>query len=365
MISLIITSAGSGKRSGLNYNKIFFPLNGKSVIETTYEKFLKTGKFGEIIITANKEDYEKLSTLFPAAKIVLGGETRTKSIKNALSLVSGDIVLIHDAVRPFVTEEIILSSIESAEKFGSGIAAHPSPDTVCKESGGEITEILGKDNIYIIETPQGFKTDLIKKAYEKVDKEYPDDSAVYSLYIGKPKLSKGSKDNRKLTYKEDFDEPFRIGNGYDTHELVENRKLILGGVEIPHKKGLLGHSDADVLTHAIMDALLSGAGLRDIGYYFPDTDEKYKGISSILLLREVIKLIKENGFKVCNVTASILAQKPKLSPFIDTIKDSLIKELSIDKSNLGITATTTEGLGFIGREEGIAVYSTALLEKIF
>lgn len=156
----------------------------------------------------------------------------------------------------------------------------------------------------------------------------------------------------------------RIGNGYDVHRLVEGRKLILGGVEIPHRMGLLGHSDADVLIHAIMDALLGALALGDIGKHFPDTDEKYKGISSIKLLKEVATLIKEKGYEIVNMDSIVVAENPKLKPFIEKIRENIAEALQINVDNISVKATTEEKLGFTGREEGIKSYSVVLLKKI-
>lgn len=155
----------------------------------------------------------------------------------------------------------------------------------------------------------------------------------------------------------------RIGHGYDVHRLVEERDLILGGVNIPHTKGLLGHSDADVLTHAVMDALLGAAGLWDIGHAFPDTDPAYKGISSLLLLERVMQMLDEKGYKVGNVDATILAQKPKLAPYIPQMRKNIAEIIGIDESRINVKATTEEGLGFTGTEQGIAAHAVALLEK--
>ena len=157
----------------------------------------------------------------------------------------------------------------------------------------------------------------------------------------------------------------RIGHGYDVHRLVSGRKLILGGVEIPHTFGLDGHSDADVLVHAIMDALLGGAGLGDIGKHFPDTDNKFKGISSMLLLEKVVGFLQDNGFRVINVSAIVMAQKPKLAPFIEMMNRNIADVLKIDVQRVNVAATTTEKLGFCGREEGIAAQATVMLEKQF
>ena len=159
------------------------------------------------------------------------------------------------------------------------------------------------------------------------------------------------------------DFPFRIGHGYDVHRLTENRKLILGGVEIPYEKGLLGHSDADVLTHAVMDALLGAAALGDIGKHFPDSDPNYSGISSLLLLEKVKDLLEQNAYGVGNIDATILCERPKLAPFIPTMRENLARALGISPSQVSVKATTEEGLGFTGKKEGIAAHAVALLAK--
>ena len=155
----------------------------------------------------------------------------------------------------------------------------------------------------------------------------------------------------------------RIGIGYDVHRLVEGRALILGGVTIPWEKGLLGHSDADVLVHAIMDALLGAAALGDIGRHFPDSDEKYKGISSMALLSQVYQLLNENGYSVVNVDATVVLQKPKLLPYIDKMRENIAFALNVDVSSVNVKATTEEKLGFTGREEGVSAHAVALIEK--
>ena len=155
----------------------------------------------------------------------------------------------------------------------------------------------------------------------------------------------------------------RIGFGYDVHRLEKNRKLILGGVEIPNEVGLLGHSDADVLLHAVMDSLLGACALGDIGKFFPDTDEKYKGISSVELLTEVGKIISENGFSVGNIDATLAMQRPKIAPFIEKMRENTAKALKVDVSQIGIKATTTEKLGFEGRGEGVSAYAVSMVFK--
>ncbi len=370
-VSVILACAGKGVRAGYDKNKLLVEVNGQTVIEKTFNVFSSCEDIDEIVLAVSREDYEEVNNLFKdRAKLCLGGDTRTQSIKNALELVTSDIVLIHDGARPFIDKDTIYKCIECAKANGSAITVIPSRNTVCRVNGEEISEYLGKSEIYSVQTPQGFKTELIKKAYEMVgDEVFNDDGEVFKRFIGKVHTVIGTDKNVKITYKDDINLlsdnlPVRVGVGFDCHRLVENRKLILGGVTIAHEKGLLGHSDADVLTHAIMDAILSSLSERDIGYHFPDTDPKYKGANSIDLLKKVLEIAENKGYKVAQVSASIMAEKPKLKPFIPEITKNLAKVLGVCESEVGIGATTLEGLGFVGREEGICVHATASLIKI-
>lgn len=369
--SLILACAGKGERANLNKNKLLVAVDGKTCIERTLSVFINSGLIDEYVAVCAERDIEEIKTLLPPfVKIIKGGATRTQSVKNALSAITGEIVLIHDGARPFVSENTIKNCIDSAKKFGSGIAAVPSRDTLFRSNGETVTEYLGKSEIYSVQTPQAFKTELIKSTYSKTcDEPYNDDGEVFGKFIAPPHIAEGNFDNLKITYKQDLDElafhpVCRIGTGFDCHKLVENRKLILGGIEIAHNKGLLGHSDADVLTHAIMDALLSAVSLRDIGYHFPDNDPAYKNANSMKLLDKVMSLLRENGYKPHNVSAVIMAEKPKLSPHIPAITENLAAALNLPKENVGIGATTLEGLGFVGREEGICVRASATVIKI-
>ena len=199
-------------------------------------------------------------------------------------------------------------------------------------------------------------------------KDFPDDATLYEEYVNKPiHLTYGSEDNIKITTPSDcknLNGGFLVGNGWDTHRLDVGRKLILGGVEIPHDKGLVAHSDGDVLIHAIMDAILSAMHERDIGVLFPDSDDKYKDISSVKLLQEVLKLVGSKGLAVKSVSAVIMAQKPKLTPHIPTIQNNLADIIGIEENCVSISATTTEKLGMAGREEGISVSSVAVLYQV-
>lgn len=366
--SVIIVAAGSGSRAKLNKNKMLFELDGQTVLEKTVRQFLYIKDISEIIVAASQNDLQIykdiLSPVGDQIKVVLGGETRTASVKNCLEFVSGEIVLIHDGARPFISQNLINSVISCAKEYGSAIPTLEMTETL--GFGTDLIERVERQNFFSIQTPQGFKTEEIKRAYSMITcEQFTDDSGVYCKFIAPCHRVDGERKNVKLTYPEDFEQKkIRVGTGFDLHRLVEGRKLILAGVEIPHYKGLLGHSDADVVTHAVMDAMLSAAALRDIGYYFPDTDPQYKGISSILLLEKVIKLVADTGYKVSNLSVTIMAEKPKLMKFVPELSTNLAKVINISTKDIGITCTTLEGLGIIGEEEGIATRAyVALVPK--
>ncbi len=369
-VSLILACAGKGVRAGFDKNKLLIELNGTPCFMRTFETFYNSGLVDQFILTASENDFDFIKSAVDGKAIVVkGGATRTESVKNALNVVTGDVVLIHDGARPFVTDKIIKDCIDTAIKFGSAIPAVPTRNTVMRKSGNIVDSYIGKNGLYSVQTPQGFNTKQIIDAYARAeDKVYNDDGEVYKEYVGEVHVFDGDAKNVKLTFPEDFSfvdskPDYRFGTGFDCHKLVENRKLILGGVEIAHEKGLLGHSDADVLTHAIMDAILSSLSMRDIGYHFSDKDPKYKDANSIELLKKVIEIVKQKGFCVHNVSATIMAEKPKLINYIPVITENLASTLSIPIDSVGIGATTLEGLGFVGREEGICVHATATTIK--
>lgn len=367
-ISLILACAGKGTRTGFTKNKILHPVDGQPCFLKALNVFMDSGKIDEYVVAANAEDVDEIKSLVGnSVKVISGGSTRSASVKNALDNVSGDVVLIHDGARPFVSKKMVCDCIETTLNFGSAIACIPCINTIANVDGDEITNYVGKSGLYSIQTPQGFFTEEIKKAYDLSNGiTNNDDGGIYMQFVKNLHVYIGDTANVKLTFKEDFVRPekdIRFGTGFDCHRLTEGRDLILGGVKIPHDKGLLGHSDADVLTHAVMDALLSGAGLRDIGFYFPDNDVKYKNADSIKLLKKVVSLIKNDGFTVKSISAVIMAEKPKLLNHIPTIKGNLSKVLHLPIEKIGLSATTLEGLGFVGREEGICVRANAVLEK--
>lgn len=377
-VTAIITAAGCGVRSGMKSNKVLAKAeDGKTFLEKAAEPFDDDERVTQIIFTAAKTDFNDIEAIAKGLKTpcftVLGGETRSLSVFNALKKAEGEIVLVHDGARPFVSAKVVNDCINGVIENGSAVAAVPCVDTVADlTDSGEIIKSTRK-NRAIIQTPQGFYLKNLLSAFKKAEElgtlsDFTDESGVYSAFFEKARICEGDKKNIKLTYPEDFapnKTDLRAGVGYDVHKLVENRKLILGGITIPHDKGLLGHSDADVLTHAVMDALLSAAALRDIGYYFSDKNPDFKGISSMLLLEKVLCMLNAEGYLPHNVSAVIQAQKPKLSPYVPQIRENLAKAINLPVSAVGISCTTTEGIGFIGREEGIAATAYCTIEKIF
>lgn len=374
MVSAILACAGNGSRAGFGYNKLLKPLNGVPVFAKTLYAFLFHPSVDEIIVVCNAEDEREFSTIAENmgadAIFVRGGDTRSKSVYAGVTAAKGDVVIIHDGARPFVSARLISDCIASALNYGSGVACVPSTDTIARVSfDGQDKFIISADRngTYAVQTPQAFKKDLLLKAFSLDDgsTEFTDESGLFAKYAGRCRVVEGETANKKLTHPQDFLTygEMRAGTGFDLHKLVYGRPLILGGVEIKHDKGLLGHSDADVLLHAIMDALLSSAALGDIGKLFPDTDPRYEGISSAILYSRVIKLLKENCYTVKNISAVIMAEKPKLSSYTATISKNIADLTGIPPNDVGITCTTLEGIGLVGREEGIAVQAYCLTEK--
>ena len=371
-VCAIICAAGKGFRAGFEKNKLLVPIGGDRVLKKTLSVF-HFPLIDEIVVTASQEDMTEITEIcsaFPNTKVVLGGETRSRSVYNALQQTKADIVLIHDGARPFVTREIIEGCIQSVKSHGSGICAVPSLDTVAMAKDGVITQVPSRDCMWQIQTPQGFFRENIAFAYERAfeneNEVYTDDSSVFKKYCGYPRLCAGARDNIKLTYAQDFRQnTARCGFGVDTHAFGKPQNyILLGGVKIPSESGLIAHSDGDVRIHALMDALLSAAGLRDIGFYFPDSNPDFKNADSTALLQTVLHLITERGFAVANVSIAIQAEKPRLAKYIDEMKNTLSALLKIDPTAVGVTAGTNEGLGYVGEGKGITVHAYALLREL-
>ena len=371
-VCAIVCAAGKGERAGFSKNKLLVPVGGRTVLERTVSAF-DFPEIEEILITVSEEDREEISRLFagfPKVRVVSGGATRTQSGFRAREENRCDIVLVHDGARPFVSRRCIENCIQSVKTFGSGVCAVPSVDTVAlADENGAIASVPPRNRAYSVQTPQGFFAKELLGAYRKAlagGGEYTDDSSVYAAFVSPPRLCEGSRDNKKLTYPEDFSDGFaRTGIGIDTHAFGKPQDFILlAGVKIPSDSGLVAHSDGDVLVHAVMDAMLSAAGLKDIGHYFPDTDERWSGADSMNLLSEVRRKILTEGFAVKNLSVAVLAEKPRLSKYIDAMRLSLADALGLDPAAVGISAGTNEGLGYVGEGKGITVYANVLLKSL-
>lgn len=374
----VIVAAGSGTRMGLSINKTLAALGGETVLERSVRAF--DGLTDGVVVVYRAEDEETVRALNLPVTLAHGGDTRQASVLNGLRALPEDaeIVLVHDAARPFVTRQIIARCIESVQKYGSGVAAMPVTDTIKRaDENGCVQETLPRETLWAMQTPQAFRAAELRAAIKTLQargESATDDARAMEACGHTVRLVEGEAGNIKLTRPEDLviarariqkngGEPMlRMGHGYDAHRLVEDRKLILCGVEIPYEKGLLGHSDADVALHALMDALLGALALGDIGGHFPDSDAKYKGISSMLLLREVASLLAAQGAAVNNVDVTILAQRPKLKPYIEQMRRNVADALKIDVSRVSVKATTTEGMGFEGEGLGISAHAVALVE---
>lgn len=376
-VSVILCAAGKGERAGFPFNKLLAPYQGLPVIERTICAFLRADVTQLLLAhsPADTQAFQGLASKYPI-ELVEGGATRTQTVYRALQRVTGEIVLIHDGARPFVSQAVITDCIESVRKHGSGIAAIAATDTICIAGGeGEITDTPTRAHCYMVQTPQGFDTAAIRSAYEQAvtdGNSYTDDSSVYAAFIGAPKLCTGDRANRKLTFEEDFTPTAtRIGFGVDTHAFADpnadrrqqTEHIFLCGVEIASHTHLVAHSDGDVALHALMDALLSSAGKRDIGYYFPDTDERYRGANSTELLAKVLELLTADGIQPVSVSIAIQAETPRLAKHIQTMQATLSAALSLPPERIGITAGTNERLGYVGEGKGITVYAYVLCSQ--
>ncbi len=352
MKSAIIVAAGSSTRFG--GNKLNEKIAGKTVLERSVDIF--RGISDEIIVVG---DYE-----IEGAVCVKGGATRFDSVLNGLNAVSEncDIVAIHDGARPYASKQLVLNLFAECEQYGSAVPSLPITDTVWRKTQGGLSQPK-RDDLLSVQTPQVFSCSKLRYAFANADRKYTDESGLFYVTYGEVHFVDGERGNIKITYKDDLPD-YRVGVGFDVHAFTEGQGVILGGVTIPFDKKLQGHSDADVLCHAISDAVLSASDNKDIGHQFPDTDSKYKGANSMQLLAACVDLVNKRGYCVVNVSAVIICQLPKMSPYIDSMSASLANVLKTDKTCVNLSATTTEHLGALGNGDGIAVQAQALLRRI-
>jgi 2-C-methyl-D-erythritol 4-phosphate cytidylyltransferase/2-C-methyl-D-erythritol 2,4-cyclodiphosphate synthase len=392
----IIPAAGSGSRFGGQTPKQFIEIAGAPVIVHTLRRFDACRDIDGIIVALHPSEIDaferrlKPYSLQKPVRLISGGAERSDSILNALEAAKAwqpELVAVHDAVRPFVTPEQISAVLLRAREIGAAILALPATDTIKEVDRGLIQRTIDRRRIWRAQTPQAFRYELLMRANVEaraagLPPAITTDDSLLVESIGLPiAVVEGSPKNIKITTPEDLvladrlfeqmDEThsalspqhsaLRIGMGHDIHRLTEGRRLILGGVEIPFEYGLLGHSDGDSLSHAIADALLGAAGLGDIGTYFSDQDPQWKDADSLVFLQHVGHLLNQGGYKVANLDATILAERPRMKPHVSAIKSKLAEALGIDQSQINIKAKTNEGLDAVGRGEAIAAQAIVLL----
>ena len=377
---MMVAAAGGSTRMGQPKQHIM--LGQYPVLIHTLLALQNTAAVDEILLIARPEDIDGFMAQAKEVGVtklrtaVAGGATRQASVANGLAHLPPEATLvgIHDGARPLIDPDTVTAVIEAAVACGGAAVAVPVKDTLKRtDENGYIIDTPDRANLWRVQTPQVFNRVALCAAMDAAmaaGKDYTDDCQLMEAAGHKVKLVKGLDTNLKLTTPEDIalakalmkgSDNMRIGHGYDVHKLVEGRDLILGGVKIEYEKGLLGHSDADVLTHAVMDALLGAAALGDIGKLFPDNDPAYKGADSIGLLRHVAKRVSEEGYTIGNIDATILCQRPKLAPHIPQMRQILADACGVDVSCVSVKATTEEGLGFTGSGDGIAAHCVCLL----
>lgn len=398
-IIAVIPAAGAGKRLGLGINKAFAMLRGAPLIVHCLKMLADTDMIKRaVVVLAPGELQEGAQVLeqyrekyFPGLPwtVAEGGRERQDSVANALKTVAETegYVAVHDGARPFAGRAVFERTLAAAEKYGAAIAAVPVKNTIkAVDAEGLVAATPERSALCAVQTPQIFEINLLKKAYAHLA-EHPsavtDDASVVELFGHRVAVAEGRYENIKITTPEDLAlaenllaqqekvmekktmmPQFRVGTGFDVHCLTEGRRLVLCGVDIPYELGLLGHSDADVALHALMDALLGAAALGDIGRHFPDTDPRFAGADSMKLTEHVMGLLRGRGWQVNNADVTIIAQKPKLAPYIPQMRAAVAGVLQIDEDCVNIKATTTEKLGFTGRGEGIAAEAAASLIRI-
>jgi len=386
-VTAIIAAGGAGRRVGGGVAKQWLELGGRTILEHSVDAFTRHPAVGQTVVVLPPVDAEAppewLTGLGPRVRIVPGGARRQDSVANGFDAAdaSADVVLVHDAARPFVTAEVISRVIAAAAAHGAAIAAIPVSDTVKRveleegDAGPIIVDTIPREALYLAQTPQGFAHGVLRDAVAlgRSGVEATDEAMLAERAGHTVRLVEGARSNVKITTAEDLEaasrsatvvDRGRVGMGYDLHRLAAGRRLVLGGVVIESEAGPLGHSDGDVVCHAITDALLGAASAGDIGQYFPDTDAAWKDASSVTLLQQIVGLVRARGFEVINVDVVVVLERPKLGPHRDRIAATLAEALGVDRSAVGVKAKTNEGVDAVGRGEAIAAHAVALLRSV-
>jgi 2-C-methyl-D-erythritol 4-phosphate cytidylyltransferase / 2-C-methyl-D-erythritol 2,4-cyclodiphosphate synthase len=385
-VTAIIAAGGTGRRLGSSVPKQLLDVAGQSILARSVGAFDRHPRVDDLIVALPVDLVDQGRTIVGKVagpiRFVAGGANRQDSVARAFELVAEqtDVVLVHDAARPFVSDDLISRAIDAAATYGAAIAAVPVTDTVKRVTPGAaapvIVETLSRDAIYLAQTPQAFRRAVLKDAVALGQKgvDATDEAGLAERAGHAVRVVEGDRANVKITTAADLDRArahvprapsrttARAGIGYDLHRLVEGRPLILGGVTIPSAVGALGHSDADAACHAATDAVLGAASLGDIGRHFPDSDPQWKGASSIELLRRAAGLARDAGFDILNLDVVVILERPRIAPFIDRIRQGLADALSIDPALVSVKGKSNEGVDAVGRGEAIAAHAVALLE---
>jgi 2-C-methyl-D-erythritol 4-phosphate cytidylyltransferase / 2-C-methyl-D-erythritol 2,4-cyclodiphosphate synthase len=379
-VAAIIAAGGDGRRLGAAVPKQLLDIGGRTMLERSVAAFVSHARVTDVIVAlpaaVAAEPPAWLRALDRRVRVVAGGARRQDSVANAFDAVPGetDIVLIHDAARPFVSPELISRSIDAAAAHGAAIAATAAHDTVKRVDGGVVAETIPRDTIFLAQTPQAFRREVLRDAIAagRSGETATDESMLAERAGHRVHVIDGDAANVKITTAADLDRargwataPAQglVGVGYDLHRLVEGRALILGGVTLPSDRGALGHSDADVVCHAVTDAVLGAARAGDIGRLFPDTDPKWKDASSLALLREAVARVRERGFTVHNVDVVVILERPKVGPYRERIEANVAAALGIAVDRVSVKAKTNEGVDAIGRGEAIAAHAIAMVRS--
>lgn len=384
----LVPAAGRGERFGAGGPKALIPLCGRPLLEYALEALNAAAAIESIVVAAPPDAMEPVTAAARRAAgrkfagVVPGGSDRQASVARALAALPAgpSIVVVHDGARPLVPVPLIDAVAAAAARDGAATAALPVDETVRRGDDDWLRTTVDRAGLFKVQTPQAFERILLETAHREAERSGfrgTDDAALVER-LGRPvRLVPGTARNLKVTVPDDlavaealvrWDEPAyaapRVGLGFDAHRLVAGRPLVLGGVTIPSPRGLEGHSDADVIAHAVMDALLGAAGCGDIGRLFPSTDPAYRGADSMRLLARVRDLLAEHGWRAGHVDVVVMAEAPRLAPHADAMRRAMAQALGTDPSRISIKATTLEGMGAIGREEGIAAQAVASLEPV-
>ena len=371
--SAVIVAGGSGSRMGRP--KQMLPLGAKPVLVRTVEAFLQTPEIKEIVVVTPPENRAELQKWFPGIVFADPGKTRLLSVKNGFLKTSAasQLVAVHDGARPLVEPAHISACLQAARQYGAAVLAVPVKDTVKVCEGGFVQNTLDRAVLWAAQTPQCYRRPVLAEALEKFGQEEgaTDESQLVEKLGIKVRVVPSSYKNNKITTPEDliFAEAllensviYRTGFGFDLHRLEPGRKLFIGGAEIPHTKGFLGHSDGDLVLHALCDAVLGALCAGEIGILFPPTDESIKGISSVKIVKKVLEIVRSRHAQIEHIDATIITQEPKIKPHYETVRKSLAEVFEMPLENVSFKSKSHEHVGEIGRGEAAMCHAVATLK---